>query len=492
MNMVSGWKNKRKAKRMRRIIFLLVICSMLGSGINPVWASSKKSLKKINGIVKDQTGVEGSINKEMSEEEIKKSTKLLLEEPLTADSAVRVAVLNNASLKASIIGLGVSQADLVQSGLLHNPTFSASIRQSKEENTKANTEFEIKQDITDIIFWPLRKRLANAQFKQAEYDLTKRIVDFIKEVKVGFYHWQAGMHILSMRQDYFKAEEAALELAQRQKDAGNINSLALEEQKASYYQAEIDLQRSQLESEIASQQLRNLLGLTDSELQWTSKKTLPDVSMDELSLEKLEDDAVENRIDLEMVRQEGIILNQSLSVARLGLIPTVEGGFNWERESNGEKISGPMAEAEVPIFDRKQADRLRVNSQIEMNKKALEALEAKIRLEVRSAFEQLNANQRMVEAYLKALPVRKEIIKQSLYHYNYMLKGVYDLLRAKQEEVMTRSDYIMALRDYWVARIELEHAIGSSLPIINQAKNEANEEKEEPVMNHEHHHGGDK
>jgi cobalt-zinc-cadmium efflux system outer membrane protein len=165
---------------MRKIILFMVICSTLSSGINSAWASPKKSLKKVNEAVKDQTGIEGSINKELSRDEIRENTELLLQEPLTADSAVRVAVLNNASLKASIIGLGVSQADLIQGGLLHNPKFSASIRRSNEEDTKTNTDFEVKQDITDIIFWPLRKRLANSQFKQAEYDLTKRIVDFIR------------------------------------------------------------------------------------------------------------------------------------------------------------------------------------------------------------------------------------------------------------------------------------------------------------------------
>ncbi len=477
---------------MRKIIFLMVICLILGLKIDPAWASPKRSLKKVNEVVKNQTGLEGSIDNELSREKIRKNTELLLKEPLTADSAVRVAVLNNASLKVSILGLGISQADLIQGGLLHNPKFSASIRKSNEEDTKTNVDFEVKQDITEIIFWPLRKRLANSQFKQAEYDLTKRIVDFIKEVKIGFYHWQASVHMLSMRQDHFKAEEAALELAQRQRDAGNINALALEEQKVIYYQAEIDYQRSQLETEIADQQLRNLLGLTDSELQWTSQKKLSDLSMDVLSLEKLEEGALKNRIDLEMARQEGVILKQTLTAARLGIIPSVEGGFNWEREANGEKVSGPVIEAEVPVFDHKQADRLRVNSQIEMNKKMLEALEAQARLEVRSALEHLNFNKKMVEVYLKALPVRKEIIKQTLYHYNYMLKGVYDLLHVKQEEVTTRSDYIMALRDYWIARAELEHATGSSLPVVMPSKSEPKEKKEESTMDHKHHQGGGK
>ena len=95
----------------------------------------------------------------------------------------------------------------------------------------------MKQDVMDILFWPLRKRLANTQFKHVEYELAKTIVDFIKEVRVEFYNWQASANMLSMRRDYFKAEETALELAQRQKDAGNINALDLEQQRGIYYQA---------------------------------------------------------------------------------------------------------------------------------------------------------------------------------------------------------------------------------------------------------------
>ena len=38
-----------------------------------------------------------------------------------------------------------------------------------------------------------------------------------------------------------------------------------------------------------------------------------------------------------------------------------------------------------------------------------------------------------------------------------------DLLRAKQDEVNAGREYIEALRDYWVARAELEKAVGGSL-----------------------------
>jgi cobalt-zinc-cadmium efflux system outer membrane protein len=44
-----------------------------------------------------------------------------------------------------------------------------------------------------------------------------------------------------------------------------------------------------------------------------------------------------------------------------------------------------------------------------------------------------------------------------------MLLGVYQLLLAKQAEVNAYREYIEAVRDYWIARSELEHALGGRL-----------------------------
>jgi outer membrane protein, heavy metal efflux system len=44
-----------------------------------------------------------------------------------------------------------------------------------------------------------------------------------------------------------------------------------------------------------------------------------------------------------------------------------------------------------------------------------------------------------------------------------MLLGVYQLLQAKQSEFATYREYIEALRDYWIARSDLERAVGARL-----------------------------
>jgi len=62
------------------------------------------------------------------------------------------------------------------------------------------------------------------------------------------------------------------------------------------------------------------------------------------------------------------------------------------------------------------------------------------------------------------VPLRKEVLDQSLLHYNGMFISLYQLLAAKQAEVDARRGYIEAALDYWTARAELARALGGSIP----------------------------
>src|SRR6184192_200737 len=56
----------------------------------------------------------------------------LLRRPLTAGSAVQVALLNNHNLQATYEELGIAQAELVEAGLLRNPIRSEERRVGTE------------------------------------------------------------------------------------------------------------------------------------------------------------------------------------------------------------------------------------------------------------------------------------------------------------------------------------------------------------------------
>jgi outer membrane protein, heavy metal efflux system len=50
-----------------------------------------------------------------------------------------------------------------------------------------------------------------------------------------------------------------------------------------------------------------------------------------------------------------------------------------------------------------------------------------------------------------------------LLQYNAMQKNSFDLAFAKEREQNAEQSSIEALRDYWIARVELERAVGGRL-----------------------------
>jgi cobalt-zinc-cadmium efflux system outer membrane protein len=49
-----------------------------------------------------------------------------------------------------------------------------------------------------------------------------------------------------------------------------------------------------------------------------------------------------------------------------------------------------------------------------------------------------------------------------------MLIGVFDLIRAKTEEYDAWQSYLEAVRDYWLARVDLMQVVGARLPSERQ------------------------
>jgi cobalt-zinc-cadmium efflux system outer membrane protein len=63
------------------------------------------------------------------------------------------------------------------------------------------------------------------------------------------------------------------------------------------------------------------------------------------------------------------------------------------------------------------------------------------------------------------LPLQQSIVSETLKLYNGMLVGVYDLLLAKQSQILTGRQYITASKEFWLAWTELERAVGGNLAL---------------------------
>jgi cobalt-zinc-cadmium efflux system outer membrane protein len=141
---------------------------------------------------------------------------------------------------------------------------------------------------------------------------------------------------------------------------------------------------------------------------------------------------------------------------------------------------------ELPIFDQGQPAVAKLAAQFQQARDNYMAQEVNVRSEVREALDAMLAAREAAEFSQKnLLPLRKQILRDTQLQYNAMQKGNFELLSAKEREQNSEQTNVEALRDYWLARVALEHAVGGRLdlsPSLMPQKSQL-----EP-QEHEHHH----
>lgn len=439
---------------MKKII-ITILAGFLLAGY--VQAADQKNLAEVKALVKEQAGY-------AAPSDIQQEIEDFLARPLSEDAVVKITFVNSPLIKAELSSLGISEADMREAGILHNPTARFSSRTSNEEGAKRNNEVEIKQDVMDVLFWPLRKKAAGARFKSVQYEAAQKITTLVKDAKLYYLEWLASVHKQKLAEDHFKAQETALEIAGKQKEAGNINALAMDGFKVVSQKAKIEWLKTQEKTQELSERLRTVLGLRPDQFFMEEPLQMPDLPKENLVLAELEKQALDHRLDLFMKRYEIKALEQSVNLAAAGILPELQVGYDQETETSGNKLKGITVEGQVPIFNRNQAGQMGIKASIETAKHELDAMEQQVLFEVRVAYQHLMTSRKIVETYKETMPVYQQMVKETLYGYNFMLKDVFRLLESKQAELETQEEYVDALKEYWAARAELEYALGAKLP----------------------------
>lgn len=447
---------------MKRPLLLTLVASLAAGCATP-----SASLDRVQDTVGARTGKRVQWNRGGPEAaQIEQGVSDLVRRQLTAGSAVQIALLNNRELQARFEEIGIAQADVIQAGLITNPNFSASFRFPNRPPSGTNIEYSIAQNFLELLVLPLRKRIANAQLAQTEVHVADEVLKLAMEVKVAFYTAQARQQLLDRLRVITETNETAAEFTKRLHDAGNTSDLELANQQGSYEQSRLEVAQTELQVRRDRERLNRLLGLWGSQTTWTMADHLPELPGSEGSLRNLESRAVAQRLDLQASRMQLDLVGQSLALrTKTRYVPAgVKIGVDTERETDGSRVTGPTLDLELPIFNQGQGEIAKLTAQYRQAQRELEAMAINIRSEVRESRDQLVAA-RDLTSYIgkRLLPTQQQALNLTLQQYNFMLKGAYDLLLAKQNEVAAERSYIEAWRDYWIARAELERAVGGNL-----------------------------
>ncbi|HEX5755787.1 MAG TPA: TolC family protein, partial [Arenimonas sp.] len=259
---------------------------------------------------------------------------------------------------------------------------------------------------------------------------------------------------------------ASAELAQRLFDAGNISELQLKQEQAAASTARIDAAHARAESLSTRLALNTLLGLSGPEAQWRSGDRLPLPVPKEDDPEALLQLAREHNLELQAARRQLDIATDALGLARgLRWLGCAELEFERERETGGEGKRGPGLALELPIFHQQQARMGRARGEVDAARAALAQADLAIEHGVRLGSQRVQELAKVVATYRDALvPQRETIVQRSQQEYNFMLIGAFELISAKLEEYDAYQGYLEAVRDYWLARVDLMRAVGRTLP----------------------------
>jgi cobalt-zinc-cadmium efflux system outer membrane protein len=395
-----------------------------------------------------------------------RAVQALLKADLTPETAVRIALLNNRSLRATFEELGVDQADLIAAGQLHNPSLFASSRWPNRAPRGPDVEFSLTADLLDDLLIPLRRKIASRQLESAQSRVAQAVLDLAAQVKIAAFTLEARQQFSTRLSAIADANDLGAELARRQYDAGNINKLDLANQQVAAREARLELMRTEAQILADHEALNRLLGLSGVQADWNMPGELPYPGEAEPSLPELETVAAGQRLDLAAAKAQTGWVQMAFDLKReTRLLPgSVSLGVDTERNPDGNRVTGPQLNLGLPIFDQGQADLARLSAELRRAQDGYEALRAEIDSEVRAAHAALLASRAAADYYDKTLlPLRTTVLHETLLNYNAMQKNNYELLAAKEAELTAERQGIEAIRDYWIARIQLERALGGRL-----------------------------
>lgn len=406
---------------------------------------------------------------------------LLLKEEIEPPQAVQIALLNNQRLQATYQELGIAQASLVQAGLLRNPIFSFERRFNSGSNKAM--EFAVVDDFLHIFLIPLYRKVATADLERVKSEVLAQILELSTQVQISFHRMQADQQILELHRTVLESAQASYELAQRMQKAGNLNDLAIAREQVAYEQAKLDLSSAERVIVEDREQLNLLMGLWGADTTWKIRPQLPDIPLEEIDVNHIERQAIEKSLDLAAAYQKlkaaAVQVGLTRTVAAIG---QVELGAHIEREPDGLSTAGPALSLPLPIFDQGQAAALGARTRFVQLWNEYTAMAVDIRSRVRRTRDVLQITRQRVIFYRdRLLPLEQRLTEQALLRYNAMQTTQFELLQTKQEQINAQIQYILNLRDYWIVRAQLEHALAGHIPHEKFAANDFSVDSEYSV-----------
>ena len=392
----------------------------------------------------------------------------LLKAPVSEESAVHIALLNNPGLQGSMATLGISDADRVQAGRLPNPHFS--IGRFTEGNVR-EIERILRFDVIGLLTLPWKAKWQGQQHELAKLMAAQEVVKLATGTRKAWITAVAAQQTALYMRDVKEAAEAGGELARRMARVGNWSRLQQAREQVFLADATAQLARAEQANFREREKLIRLMGLWGTPTGFTLAERLPDLPKAVTEMSDVETRALRERLDVRSAMAEsGYVADQlglkkvvgyldgtTLSYTRSTLFDNARGSKELRR--------GWEVELPLPIFDWGGARGARAQATYMQSAARVRDMAVKARSEAREAYHGYRTAYDLARHYRdEIVPLRKFINDELVLRYSGMLASVWDVLADTRSQVMSINSAIEAQRDFWLAEADLQTTLTGTSP----------------------------
>jgi outer membrane protein TolC len=421
--------------------------------------------------------------------------------PLTLKQAVTIALEKNPLRKAAIADTKAASAGVHEARSLLMPhlsfsetatrgddpiyVFGTKLRQSRF----TNADFALNKLNTPLPFGNFSTRFGGTwnlfdsfatwhginQAKQINeavgHQLDRTDQEIVFRVVSSYYDVLLAAKELEVAERSAKTANSIMERSQARFDSGLTVESDLLTAKVRMAARRQEVIRARNTLEVARAQLNTAMGMPlDSRFQTTealAERTLPAPVLAEV-----EKQALANRPDLKRVASEEAAQRQSVSVAKSAFGPRVNAFAGWELDNpmfvaggGGNNWLGGI-EVQFDIFQggAKRAELARQRALEEKVVAMKQSASDAVRLEVRRAYYDTDANRQQIEVARAAIAQAQESLRINQDRYDSGLITITDLLSAEDAARRSQTDYWEAVYHFQTSYANLELASGSLNP----------------------------
>lgn len=389
----------------------------------------------------------------------------LVKQPLTAELAGKIAVLNSPRIQAEFEKLGVARAAWVSALQLPNPTVGGALVYGIDDSPELDLDAAI--NVTALALLPSRSGIADVQLQATVREVVNTVLEVAFDAKRAFIEFQISSAELELRKTITQSWFASSEMAKRLFELGNVPELRSANERAFYEETRVQQARTEARVQAAREQLNAVLGLWGEWGARWEQASGPLPSPEPLEetralLVGLEAQAIERSLGLEAARLRYQALAKQANLARFaGWTPQIHAGVRVARErDDGEPArwgAGPLVELGVPLFYQGQGESGVALAEMRRQVNLLDDIAIRTRSNSRAAQAKLTVAAQTAAHYRDViLPLRGQVVEQTQLQYNAMNVGVFELLQAKNMEIAAHLAYLEVVRDYWLTRLDIE------------------------------------